>query len=299
MNRKRDWTKYNQSLINRGSLTIWIEDSLSQEWMIQPKIGRPKFSSHVIKMALFLREVFKLPLRALQGFITSILQLLKLPLKAPHYTLLCKRYKEVADSLPNLSSRRPHDLVIDSSGFKIYGEGEWKVKIHGPSKRRRWIKLHLAVDPKSQEIIVAIASNDITSDKSLLPNLVDAAPGSVKRVAADGGYDYRSCREFLYNKGIETFIPPRKNACYSTEDPLVSRNEAIEIIKLLGGDAQALSLWKKSSGYSMRSLVETTFSRLKKLFGDRLRSGKFDHQKAEALIRCYVLNRMTQLSSIK
>ena len=299
MNRKRDWKQYNQSLINRGSLSIWIEDSLSKTWQIQPKIGRPKFSSHVIEMGLIIREVYKLTLRTLQGFMSSILELLKLSLDTPHYTLFSKRYVEVASKLPKLSSRRPYDLVIDSSGLKVYGEGEWKVKVHGASKRRKWVKLHIAVDPQSQEIVSAIATNEKTSDNTMFSKLIDAAPRSVKRVAADGAYDCQSCRKYLDDRNIEGLIPPRKNARTAPRKELNLRNEAINIIQILGGDEQAVTLWKKISGYSQRSLVETAFSRLKRITGDKLRSRSQERQKLEALLRCHIMNRMTRLYSDK
>ncbi len=299
MNRKRDWKYYNQSLINRGSLTIWVEDSLSKTWQIQPKIGRPKFSSHVIEIGLILREVYKLTLRALQGFMSSILQLLKLPLDTPNYTLFSKRYVEVASKLPKLSSRRPYDLVIDSSGLKVFGEGEWKVKVHGASKRRKWVKLHIAVDPQSQEVVAAIATDEKTSDNIMFSKLIDAAPRSVKRVAADGAYDCQSCRKYLDERNIEGLIPPRKNARPDTKKELNLRNEAINIIQIFGGDKQAMTLWKKISGYSQRSLVETAFSRLKSTLGDKLRSRSQERQELEALLRCHIMNRMIRLYSDK
>jgi len=296
MNRKRDWKNYNASLINRGSLTIWIDDSLSKEWIEQPKTGRPKFSSHVIKMGLFLREVYKLTLRALQGFLSSILRMMNLSLPCPSYSLFCKRYNEVSSNLPRLSSKRPCDLVIDSSGFKVYGEGEWKVKIHGASKRRQWVKLHIAVDPKSSEIIAAIATDDRTADMQMLPKLIDASPKTIKRVAADGAYDYIFCRNYLDKQGIEALIPPRKNARLRNEKELSSRNDSIEMIHLLGGDKEALSLWKKISGYSSRSLVETAFSRLKMILSEKLKSRKTCRQKVEMILRCHVMNKMIRLS---
>ena len=283
---KRNCSKYNRNLVNRGSLTFWLNTECIDSWISKSKKrGRPSFSQSVIQAGLILKTIYRLPFRALQGFFDSILRLLKLHLKVPHYTLFSKRANEARASLSKLSNRKPLELAIDSSGLKIRGEGEWKVKIHGNEKRRGWIKLHIALDPKTQELIEIDVTDELVADSTVLPTLIEKAPKSIERVYADGAYDRGVCRKYLYSKGIKALIPPRRQGAIRKETELEERNTALQIIRRLEGDEEAFDFWKKLSGYHRRSLVETAFSRLKRLFGDRLGSKKFTNQRAEAIFR--------------
>ena len=134
---KRDLRNYNQKMINRGSLTFWFDQDCLANWVEKDgKRGRPSFSDSVIQLGLIMRTVYKLPLRALQGFIESILKLIKVDLHSPHYSLFSKRAAETMATLPKLSNIKPMEIAIDSSGLKMAGQGDWKVKIHGAYKRR-------------------------------------------------------------------------------------------------------------------------------------------------------------------
>lgn len=296
---KRDWNQYNQKLINRGSITFWLDQECLNSWVKKSKKrGRPSFNQSVIQAGWIIKSVYRLSLRALQGLLESILCLLKVELHSPHYSLFCKRAKEAADNLPKLSNRRPTDLIIDSSGLKVAGEGEWKVKIHGSEKRRGWIKLHIGIDPKTQEVIALEVTDDKTADSQVLPLLVDKAPKSVTKVLADGAYDGASCRGHLLKKQIEACIPPRRKGRQREGDAYNERNSDLKVIELLGGDEEAFKLWKTLVGYHKRSLVETAFSRLKRLFGDRLNNKTFKNLQAETTYRCHALNRMNRIQSI-
>lgn len=296
---KRDWKQYNQKLINRGSITFWLEQECLNSWVNKSKKrGRPSFNQSVIQAGWIIKSVYRLSLRSLQGLLESILRLLKLDLHSPHYSLFCKRAKEASENLPKLSNRRPTDLIIDSSGLKVAGEGEWKVKIHGSEKRRGWIKLHIAVDPKTQELIALHITDDKTADSQVLPLLVDKAPKSVNKVLADGAYDRAFCRQHLLKKQIEACIAPRRKGRQREGDEYTERNSDLKVIDLLGGDEEAFKLWKMLVGYHKRSLVETAFSRLKRLFGDRLNNKTFGNLQAETTYRCYALNRMNRIQSI-
>ena len=294
---KRNWSEYNKSLINRGSLNIWIERLPQEEWVKkQKKRGRPAFSKFVIELGWVLKIVYRLSLRALQGFLKSILQILKLELTTLNYTLFSKRAHELSNIPKKLSSRQPTDLVIDASGVKIYGEGEWKVKIHGASNHRKWLKLHIAMDPVSQEVVAVEVTESNVADSTMLKPLIEKAPRSIRKVVADGAYDRTQCRNYLRDKSIKAHIPPAINARPQPETK--ERNADIEIIEGLGGGKEGKRLWKKLTGYHVRSLVETVFSRLKRLFGDRLKCKKRENQKVEANLSFFVLNRMTQLSNV-
>jgi hypothetical protein len=293
---KRDWRKYNRKLVNRGSITLWLEEETLASWVEKSgKRGRPSFAKAVIQAGWVLKTVYRLPLRALQGFLDSLLRILKTNLTAPHYSLFCKRANEASSILPKLSHKRPTELAIDSSGLKISGEGEWKVKIHGTEKRRGWIKVHIGVDPRTQDLIVAEVTNDKVGDSTALPLLVSKAPKSIRKVLADGAYDTLDCRRYLANKNIEECIPPQRNGRLRKEHGYEERNTAITLMSFFGGGAEAHSLWKKLMGYHKRSLAETAFSRLKRLFGERLSCKKFTNLKTETLFRCHALNKMNSI----
>jgi hypothetical protein len=186
------------------------------------------------------------------------------------------------------------DVVVDASGLKIFGEGEWLVKKHGKGKRRRWRKIHLAVDPNSHEILVSQLTNGKAADCTQLPRLLKKV-GKPKKVYGDGGYDTKKCHEAIIDKGAEPIVVPRKGARLNEPPWANHRNKAILEIFGLGNDSLGRSIWKKLKGYHKRSLVETTFSRYKGILGGKLYSRKMDAQIRESHIKCMVLNKMTSL----
>lgn len=290
MSRKRNWANYNKSLVQRGSITFWIDTNfLKYSSLQEPTKGRPKFHTSIIHMGWVLKITYKLTFRALEGYFYSLFQLLGIKKDLPHYSLFCKRGKEVLAYLPKLSTRRPLELVIDASGLKIYGEGEWKTHKHGRENRRRWLKVHVAVDPKSGECISVMVTDEKGADSTQLPSLIDHSPKSVKRVYADGAYDTFNCREKLRQRGIDEVIPPRKGA--KIRKGLARRNEGIKELKGLQGD---LSLWKKLKGYGRRSLAETFFSRLKGWYKSRLSSTKLENQILEIMLCLHSLNKVAK-----
>ncbi|HBT5045058.1 MULTISPECIES: IS5 family transposase, partial [Enterobacteriaceae] len=154
-----NWPTYNKALINRGSITFWLDDEAIQAWYesaTPSSRGRPqRYSDLAITTVLVIKRVFRLTLRAAQGFIDSIFTLMNVPLRCPDYTSVSKRAKSVNVSFKTFTRGEIAHLVIDSTGLKVFGEGEWKVKKHGKERRRIWRKLHLAVDSKTHEIICA------------------------------------------------------------------------------------------------------------------------------------------------
>lgn len=154
-----NWKQYNNSLINRGSLTFWIDEEAIPEWKHpkQERRGKPRlFSDLAITTALMVKRIFSLPLRALQGLIDSVFRLANVPLVCPHYTCISRRAKDVEVNFKTSTRGAIQHLAIDATGLKVYGEGEWKVKKHGTDgKRRVWRKLHLAIDTDTHEIIAA------------------------------------------------------------------------------------------------------------------------------------------------
>jgi len=292
--RKRTWKKYNPNLINRGRVSFYIDpDALNSLKRSKRKRGRPRVFSHpLIQLLLILKIQYRLSYRALEGFAKDILPLFNEGIKLPSYSVICRRAPELGALLPKLSKRKPQVIMLDATGVKIFGEGEWKVKIHGKTKRRKWIKIHIAVDAKTQEIIHLEMTDGSTSDCEIGPNLIENCPASAKVYLADGGYDTKKCRKAIKDKGAKALIPPRKNA--RCDPKLKERNQGILERKGLGLDDVGISLWGKLTGYSKRSLVEASFSRLKRIYGGGLCSRKMSSQKIEGHLKCLMLNKMLQ-----
>lgn len=296
--RKRNWRHYNKALVQRGSLTFLIDpkhlNSLFPKK--QKKRGRPlEFTNALIELLLMIKIHHKLTYRALEGFTRSLFVLMKSVLQVPTYSLTCKRAKTLQFHLPKLSNRRPSTIIVDATGIKVLGEGEWKVKIHGKDKPRKWIKLHVAIDANTQEIVGEVSTEASVGDGTAFFSVFEQIKHRVHTVIGDGSYDGRAIREAIKQRRGRSLVPPPKHAVYSGEDS--DRDRAIRDIQALGGDLVAKSIWGKFSGYSRRALVETTFSRYKKLFGDRAFSRTYERQVVENRLKCVLLNKMMRVAA--
>lgn len=295
--RKRNWRQYNKSLIQRGSLTFLIDPQSMKILVPKAKKGRGRpleFSDQFIEMLLMIKIHFRLAYRQLEGFTRSLLEQIQRFARVPSYSLTCKRAKQLALCLPKLSTRQPTTVLVDATGIKVQGEGEWKVKVHGKGRPRKWIKLHVAIDAKTQEIIGQIITEASVDDGKAFPALMDQVPNRVNTVIGDGAYDDKEIREIIKQRGGKALIPPPKNAICHGIDP--DRDNAVLAIRGLGGDKIAKSIWGKLSGYSQRALVETTFSRHKKIFGDRFFSRTSERQKVESRLKCVIMNKMIRVA---
>jgi hypothetical protein len=248
-----------------------------------------------IQAVMEIREVFGLPNRAAEGFVNSIFRLLKASLKSPDHSTLSRRGKDLRVRLP-VKAQGPVHLLMDSSGLKVYGEGEWKVRQHGYSKRRTWRKLHVAVDAKSREIQASLLTEADVHDSEVAPVLIDGTRRVIESFTGDGAYDTKPVYDAVKEHSPEAIlkIPPRKDAKIkkhgNSNGEKNPRDETIRQIRKSGR-----SEWKRSVGYHLRSLAETTMFRLKTLFGDRLTARLLETQVTQANIRCRALNRMTFL----
>ena len=252
--------------------------------------GRRRLYTDVaILCSLLLREVYHLPLRATQGLASSVMRLLQTELPVPHYSTLSRRARALELSLA-VDGQKIRHLVIDSTGLKLYGEGEWKVKMHGWAKHRTWRKLHLSVDASTHHVTAALISQKDVVDPRVLPRLLKAVAAPIGRVYADGAYDSRDCYRAIYKRGARAIIPPRKGSVLWSDEYLTDRNSNLRQVLKLGSEG-----WKRKARYHRRSLVETAIFRLKTLFTDKLRSREVERQRTEVTIRCTALNRMTQL----
>lgn len=295
----RNWGDYNRALEQRGSLTIWFSAEAIEKWIAHKgcKRGRPfLYSDDAILCALMLKAVYHVPFRQLRGLLLSLTALLGIVLPIPCYTRICRRAKSLGQEINKLSRKRPTDLVFDSTGLKVYGEGEWKVRQHGVGKRRTRRKIHLAVCPHSHDIILEETTGNDVADCRVVSRMEKHIPNSVKRGYVDGAYDKDECYRVFHKQEIEPIIPPQKNGALREQEIWMRpRNNAIKEIKGLGGDQDARKLWKRLKGYHLRSLAETAMFRFKRLFGNNLSCRKLCYQKAEAYAKCLVINRMNKL----
>jgi len=199
--RVRNWIHYNESLVQRGSVSIWFDKALFSKWYestISKGRGRPPFYSDVaIMCGLTLRSIYHLTLRATEGFVTSLIELLKLPLKMPDYTTLCKRQKTLKLELTKSCRTGPVHIVVDSTGLKVFGEGEWKVRQHGYSKRRAWRKLHIALDESNQEVMGLVLTTNDVADSEVVTDLLEQISELINQFIGDGAYDKRSVYQAL------------------------------------------------------------------------------------------------------
>lgn len=296
-----NWADYNKSLINRGSLTFWFSEDAVKKWKSTKQTkakGRPEiYSDEALLCALILREIYHLPLRGLQGFIASLFILLKISLPVPSYSQISRRCQRLNKQLLVLSKGKAKDIVFDSTGLKVYGEGEWKVKKHGVGKRRTWRKLHIGLDPHTQDILISELTSNGEDDAEVGVRFLDEIPGIIAHVWGDGAYDDQKFRKKVSLKGGKSLVPPPRNGTYkgTSEEWQQQRDHSILEILGLGGEEEGRKLWKKLTGYHKRSLVETAFSRIKRLFGPHLKAKVFCNQKVESQIKCLIINKMNCL----
>ena len=302
-----NWSDYNKSLVTRGDLTIWFSKEMLDEWQFDGKRkpgGVKKFSDMAIQTSLIVKELFKMPYRMCAGFVNSLLELFgKKGLKSPHYTVLCRRAKTIALKLTTRHcSSKKLNILIDSTGFRIYGEGEWQRKKHKKDKQRDWVKLHIAIDEKEQKILSMDVSGGRGYDANYLEPLIDNIDTDIDSMYVDGAYDKRKCYLKAHEVNAHLIVPPQHNACeqkhnknYENSPAYDIRDRAIRFIAEFSDEEEGKAAWKKMSGYHKRSLVETAMFRLKSMFGDVLRCKKFENQRIQLLTRCYILNKMTDL----
>lgn len=296
--RLRNWKHYNAALVQRGSLTLWVSDDVMTAWRDTQetgKRGKPRtYSDTAVLCMATLKEVYHLPLRATQGLMGSLIGLLGLDLPVMHYSQLSRRCATLEVALPRRAKSEPLHMVVDSTGVKVFGEGEWKVRQHGYTKRRTWRKLHIGADETTGEIVAAVVTTNNVADSQVLEDLLEQADGVIEQVSGDGSYDKRPCYEALRKRKAKAAIPPRRDAKIwqhgNTKQERLMRDENLRRIRQVGRKQ-----WKKEVGYHRRSLAETQMFRMKTIFGERVSARQFAGQATQVLVRCAALNRMTHV----
>jgi len=299
----RDWKRYNKSLEDRGDINIWIPEDMVNRWQysyskkeIKKRGGSYIYSDLAIIFCVTMRYVYKLPYRANRGYIKSLFRLLKIELAIPSISQLCKRSKQLSFESMVCGKKKITDIAIDSTGLKVYGEGEWKVRKHGAGKHRTWMKLHVAIDIETQEIVaMELTGNSIDDATCAEPIIasVESTGRSIRSLRGDGGYDKEKVRKVAYEKNIEQIIPPQSNAVVDKDEHawMQQRDKAIGRLKEIERKD-----WKVEVGYHKRSLVETAMFRYKTIHGGHLKSRNIDNQKTEVKIKCKILNMFINLA---
>lgn len=301
--RVRNWKDYNRNAIKSGAITLWIDRTVITALPVKSHArGRPRiYSNELIEASLLLKHAYQLSFRKVQGFIGSLYELLGVIKQPPNYSVLCRRQIGLSVNLKKCVSSGPINIVIDSTGLKVVGEGEWCRKKHGFHYQRTWKKIHLAVDADGLDIVSCVVSSARTQDSDVLQPLLEDVKAPIKTVIGDGAYDTFKCYEYVHQRKARAIFPPRVDARHSSEtraDKKAACKEAIEqrdeaIIRIAQSDRPT---WKKEVGYHKRSLAETTMYRLKTHTGEKLKARHLETQILEVKIKCKILNKINALA---
>jgi hypothetical protein len=300
--RLTNWPAYEASLRRRGDLTVWFSAEAIAAWRAEPRTsrgGQPWYSPLAILTALTLRTVFRLALRQTEGLIGSVMRLLGLDLPVPDHTTLSRRSDGLAmpprphglDRSPSSAGATGMHLIVDSTGLKFHGPGEWLVEKHGTKTRRSWRKLHIGLDADTGEIVASeLTRNDVDDGSQVGPLLAQIA-GPIASFTGDGAYDTTDVYATVTARHADAavIVPPRATAVASetAETDPTPRDRHLDCIAERGRLG-----WQKACGYNKRSRVEAAIGRFKRVIGDGLRSQTDARQDTEVAVAIHVLNRM-------
>ncbi len=288
--RVTNWAEYDQALVQRGDITLWISPEAIKAWTAKPSglRGAPrKYTDLAIETALTLRLLFRLPLRQAEGFLISLLDLMELSLEAPDHTTLSRRSKSLNAKLVPIVSKKPIQLIIDSTGLSIVGESEWAAAKHGGRGKRGWRKLHIGVD-RAGMIRAQILTDSSGDDATTGIKVIKKTKGKVASVTGEAAYDTVAIYDQVGFRGARVVVPPTRTASVTGGKPR-SKERDRTILRV----AQVGRLrWKKESGYHQQGTVENAFFRYKSMLGDRFHARGLAAQKTEVAIGCKILNRL-------
>lgn len=299
--KKVNWAEYDKSLVQRGNMTFWFSDEAVEGWHPEfegpPRIGQPRYSDTAIESSLTIRLLFKQGLRQTEGFVQSLLKLMNLDdLKAPDHTTLSRRSKtlDVAIAL-KATAGKSLTVIVDSTGLKVCGPGEWTITKHG-QKRRRWRKLHLCIDEGTVEIVSHDLTTEKVGDSTAAATLLEPLPYPIDEGLADGAYDKQPFYDLIEKHAAggrgKVTVPPRKDAQRSSDSgsPPTQRDKHVDFINKHGKEA-----WKYAEYYFRRLKVENAMYRYKTIIGRHMRSRTLKSQKTEAALGCKILNQMSYM----
>ena len=241
--RKINWPAYNKQLVKRGSLTFLFSQDIAYSWYNTSSKGKGfqrVYTDTAIEVLSLIRFQFHLTLRATQGFAESLAQLIPelCGLHIPDYSTLCRRLRKCQISFGKIKSKEAVYVVVDSTGLKVFGEGEWKMRQHGYTKRRTWKKLHLCVNEVNSEIISASFTDNSVKDNEVFKDMMEGLETEVSKVSGDGAYDAKENWDFCHSRGIKGIFPPRKGAKIrkhgNCKGEVLPRDEHIRMIRRMG-----------------------------------------------------------------
>src|SRR4051794_39122688 len=298
-----NWPAYDASLRQRGSLTVWFTEEAVDAWAAEPRTtrgGQPWYSALAILTALTVRAVFRLAFRQTEGLIGSIIGLLGLTLRVPDHTTLSRRAATVDVPQPRRPSPEaggaaaPVHLLVDSTGLKLCGPGEWLLEKHGTRTRRSGRKLHLGVDADTGQIVAAVLTTPDVDDGSQAGPLLDQVAGPVGPFPGAGAFQPNGVepRRAPRHPEATIIVPPRATAVPSqtAESAPTPRDRHLQLIAERGRMA-----WQRASGYTKRARAEAAIGRWKQVIGDRLRAHTDERRATEVDVAAHVLNRMLEL----
>jgi transposase len=309
----QNWSEYNEALVDRGRLTVWFGEEAIENWKHDGPAQQGAqwiFTDLAVKTCLQIKVVYGLTLRQTEGFVESLVEMtgLEEQMPVPDYTTLSKRQGDLdvevqipKESLVEGGGRSEEEevhLVIDSTGLKVYGEGEWKQRIHGKQKRRTWRKLHLGVDSDTGEITAVGLTDNTSHDGSQVEKLLDQTSKELSAVGGDGAYDAWDVYDAISDREATPVIPPQRNAKIkkhgNCSGPPLPRDEAIRYIR-----GHGRKKWKRTHSYHRRSLAETAVYRFKQIMGRFVEARRWENEKVEVRLKAKSLNRMTRLGMPK
>ncbi|WP_226629925.1 IS5 family transposase [Alloyangia pacifica] len=294
--RTTNWSAYNAALRKRGEMLIWFDNDMTWLAPHDGRAGRPPvFSDAAIQFCLSIKVLFRLPLRQTAGMVAALLQQAGLDWPVPDASTLCRRQKTLAVQIPYRRADGPLNLLVDSTGIKFLGDGEWQARKHGVQGRRQWRKVHIAMDPATSDVRAVEFTPSRDGDSPVLPELLDQVPQDepIGTVTADGAYDTRRCHTAVLEREAVPIIPIRKNGRPWKDDGPAARvrNETLRATRHYGR-----AFWKRWTGYHIRSRIESKM-RCFKAFGERIAARDPDRQTAEVQIRIALMNRFNALGT--
>jgi hypothetical protein len=294
--RTTNWSAYNAALRKRGEMLIWFDNDMTWLAPHDGRAGRPPvFSDAAIQFCLSIKVLFRLPLRQTAGMVAGLLQQAGLDWPVPDASTLCRRQKTLAVQIPYRRADGPLNLLVESTGIKFLGDGEWQARKHGVQGRRQWRKVHLAMDPATSDIRAVEFTPSRDGDSPVLPELLDQVPQDepIGTVTADGAYDTRRCHTAVLEREAVPIIPIRKNGRpWKDNGPAARvRNEILRATRHYGR-----AFWKRWTGYHIRSRIEAKM-RCFKAFGERIAARDPDRQTADVQIRIALMNRFNALGT--
>jgi len=295
-----NWPEYEASLRQRASLTVWFTEEAIAAWNAEPRTtrgGQPWYSPLAILTALTLRAAFRLAFRQTEGLIGSIIGLLGLTLRVPDHTTLSRRAATLEvprpQRQPGAHAEALH-LLVDSTGLKLCGAGEWLVEKYGSKTRRSWRKLHIGVNADTGQIMAWALTTKNVDDGAQVGPLLEQINDRLSSFTGDGAYDQDSVYAAVadHHPDAAVIVPPRTTAVPSiTADTAPTQRDCH--LRCIAGTSRMA--WQISSGYNRRAKVEAAIGRWKQVIGDGLRSRMDNSRVTEVEVAVHVLNRMLEL----